>query len=297
MIKKQNFKCKTCRKLFSRYIPPSDKRGYREFCSRSCQMKQTKFDQLGTSSGVTSRACEFCDKIFTKYSRASRPSRYCDKSCSSKHLTKQGKTCFASFQKMNKKRADKLRQIRSKLTTKSNIGRKLSNLTKQKISRSCLGNINKIKGKTFEEFYGPDRAKELSKNHSKKLKEGYASGRLNPSFYTKNAPTYNGIKLRSKLEFDVIKFLESTKGLEFGKTLLYEPLFTRVKWLSADGTSHTYIPDLYDCLNEIIYEVKPYWKVMSPSYEMVAKREAILTSRQTFKYITDNDIKPLRSND
>ena len=241
--------------------------------------------------------CERCETSFERRN-GKRVYRFCSRDCSALVTASKNKTNKAKYaiwcSKFGEEEATRLlaemikrRSIRS---TKQNAGRTLSELTKKKISKSCNGIPNKLKGKTFVEFYGKERAKELGEQHSNILREGYASGRLSPVPRMAKAPTFRGVRLRSLLEQHAIEFLEKRDNLVFGETLFYEPKETRVQWFSSDGKSHTYCPDLYDTKNQIVYEVKPHWKVLKETEEMRLKMLALTNSGFNNKYLTDNDI-------
>lgn len=247
---------------------------------------------------VIEYVCDECDIKFKRLTKPSRfPYRFCSKRCANKFNARDQRTYEALYRrwstrfgedialKLLKENANK----RSKAMTQRNMGNKLSEKTKKKISRSCTGNINALKGTTFSEFYGYERANELSRNHSKKLKEGYRTGRLKPTARSKSAPSYMGIKLRSKLEFDAIKYLEAS-GLIFGESLVYESKTTKTQWYDDKNIQHTYTPDLYDVVNNVVYEVKPAWKVLNESDEMKSKRLSVQNAGYEFRYLTDKDI-------
>ena len=59
------------------------------------------------------------------------------------------------------------------------------------------------------------------------------------------------------------------------------------------GKSHTYTPDLFDVKNNIVYEIKPSWKVNSPTPEMILKMKA-LSCLFVNQYLTDEDIDQCR---
>lgn len=293
----KEFSCIYCGSPFSRYVPPSDKKGIREFCSRSCQMKHAKNKDIPDEerSGVKLIMCLQCKKEFEKYVKASQIPKFCSKKCSSKFNSALGKNAYASFEEMKnagftEEKIDEIRKKRKEGALKTNTGRKLSRETKEKISKSCAGNSNPIKGKTFKEFYGQEKANELGKAHSQKLKEGYASGRIKPTARSRSAPTANGIKFRSQLELKVARYLEKKFDLTLGETLIYEDKDTKIKWFDASGEEHTYTPDFHDIINGIIYEVKPTWKINSPTDEMNRKMNAL---KEVFKfcvYIGDREI-------
>jgi hypothetical protein len=129
----------------------------------------------------------------------------------------------------------RLKLSKSESATRNNTGKNHSDITKRKISESCQGNKNVLKGRTYLEYYGPDRAKQLSEEHSRKLKEGYASGRIKPSVRTKSAPAYKNVKLRSMLELRVIRFLEESENLCFNDSLFYEHSAAHVTWHDSTG--------------------------------------------------------------
>lgn len=293
----KEFSCIYCENKFSRYIPPSDKKGSRDFCSRSCQMKQAKNKDVPEAerSGIKVIACLHCKKDFEKYVKASQVPRFCSKKCSSKFNSSSGKNSYASFEEMknagfSQEKIDRIRRKRSEGALKANIGRKLSQSTKEKISKSCTGNSNPVKGKTFVEFYGQARAHELGKSHSQKLKAGYASGKLKPTARSKSAPTIEGIRLRSKLELTVARYLEKKFNIKLGETLLYEDPSTKVKWTDSSGEDHTYTPDFHDVVNNIIYEAKPSWKISAPTDEMNRKMNALKETFEFCEYIGDKEI-------
>lgn len=293
----KEFMCIYCGSLFSRYIPPSDKKGSRDFCSRSCQMKQAKNKDVPEAerSGIKIITCLQCKKDFEKYVKASQFPKFCSKKCSSKFNSSLGKNAYSSFDEMknagfSEEKIDAIRKKRKEGALKANTGQKLSQSTKEKISKSCTGNSNPIKGKTFAEFYGEERANELGKSHSQKLKEGYASGKLKPTARSKSAPTVDGIRLRSKLELTIARHLEKKFSLKLGETLLYEDPATKVKWIDHSGEYHTYTPDFHDIVNNIVYEVKPSWKIINPTDEMNRKMDALKDVYSNCLYIGDTEI-------
>lgn len=250
---------------------------------------------------LTTTICELCSCTFIRKVKASRklPYRFCSMKCSNTAAAKGTRTYEAMYNKWverfgedeAKKRLELNKFKRSKATAKCNTGRILSDSTKQKIAKSCTGISNVLKGKTFEEFYGKERATQLREHHSKKLKEGFASGKISPSARTRVAPIFRGVRLRSKLEQACIEFLEKRDGLKFGTDLLYEDKSVRTTWYDDAGKSHTYTPDLLDTKNNIVYEVKPQWQVDRPTNEMKAKQVSVIRSHKIFCYITDKDLK------
>lgn len=304
MIKdRKEFVCQVCDKRFTKYVPPSDYSGVRLYCSRRCQMLSMKLKKGQKIRNDVTFICKECNTSFTKKERScDKPFKFCSTSCAAKFNARDQRSYDALYARWKEKfgeeeahrRLEQNKLVRSKASTNCNLGKLKSEETRKRISASCTGICNVLKGKTFEEFYGPLRAAELSNNHSKKLKEGYITGRLTPTARTKSAPTFRGIKLRSQLEQRAIEFLEKRDALTFGTTLLYEDKSTRAQWIDALGKQHTYHPDLHDVKNGIVYEVKPAWKVNNPTEEMQLKYFAALKEagklERAFRYLTDKDI-------
>ena len=242
--------------------------------------------------------CKRCGIPFSyRYKASKRSQVFCSRSCSNKEVkrNRSEKDLLSSWIKsIGSEAADeKLRRLKlskSESATRNNTGKNHSDVTKSKISESCKGNQSVLKGRTYLECYGPDRAKQLSEEHSRKLKEGYASGRIKPSVRTKSAPTYKNVKLRSMLEFRVIRFLEESKKLRFNDSLFYEHPAVYVTWLDSTSVKHTYIPDLYIPSAELVIEVKPQRLVDSPTEEMIKKKDAVLREGYKFEYYTERTI-------
>lgn len=290
-VERPKFNCLHCGKEFQRYVSPGDKAQERMYCGRSCQMKALKGP---SDAGIKDFVCKRCGKPFRRYVKTGKTATYCSRSCSAKDVVEGGLNACSSFERMmavgNDQLMKKMSEIKSQAAIDRNTGRSQTEDTKEKISASCTGISNVLNGKTYEEFYGAERAKELAHQHSEKLKEGYACGRIKPNVHSSCAPTFRGVRLRSLLEQAAVLFLEERDGLELGKTLLYEHPSTFAHWTDDEGVGHTYIPDLYDTVNEIVYEVKPAWMVANPTREMQLKGSAVASSGRTFRYLTDHDI-------
>lgn len=247
---------------------------------------------------LTSFKCELCGCVFEKFV-GRRTYRFCSRKCSSRSTTSFSKTNDALLERWTKKygieeakrRLEKKLAKLSALAIRNNTGRSVSEATRKKISQSLIGVPNVLRGLTFVEFYGEDLAKKLCEQHSQKLRDSYASGRINPTARSKSAPVFRGVKLRSLLEQQAIEFLELTEGLIFGDTLLYEPKETKVTWFDSNGISHTYTPDLYDTLSGTVYEVKPAWRVFHETEEMKRKMQALNDNGFNCRYLTSDDIK------
>lgn len=298
------FTCVCCGENFERRVYPNSGQREFSFCSRSCQMK-TRRDS--SESGIRELTCVQCGVKFTKYVkqnvlRRSGLPRFCSKKCSSKFKVENGLCGFSSFESLiaagKEDVAKKISSSRSSSTTRRNTGRKLSEETREKISQSCTGIQNPLKGKTFVEFYGEERARELRDQHSQKLREGFTSGRLSPPYAEGDkravhgkVNVYKGTKLRSLLERHAIEFLEERDGLTLGVDLIYEDPEIRVQWIDEVGKTHTYIPDLHDTKNGVIYEVKPNWQIENMTDEISAKWEALKSKFSNCGFITDKTMK------
>lgn len=245
--------------------------------------------------------CERCSTTFERQ-KGKRTFRFCSKSCAAKTVSVNNFSYDGLYKRWSEKYGhdeallmlEKHRLKRSAATSGKNNPRYnavLSPETKEKISSSCTGIPNVLKGKTFEEFYGPDKAKSLASDHSKKLKEGYASGKIKPTARSCSAPVFRGVRLRSQLEQRAIEWLEKRDGLVFGQTLLYEDPATFVQWVDERGTSHTYVPDLHDTVNKVIYEVKPARFIDNPTSEMQRKMAALRAVGHSAAYISDRDVR------
>lgn len=242
--------------------------------------------------------CKRCGTSFNyRYKASKRSQVFCSRSCSNKEVkrNRSEKDLLSSWTKtIGSEAADeklqRLKLSKSESATRNNTGKNHSDITKRKISESCQGNKNVLKGRTYLEYYGLERAKQLSEEHSRKLKEGYASGRIKPSVRTKSAPTYKNVKLRSMLELRVIRFLEESENLCFNDSLFYEHSAAHVTWHDSTGARHTYIPDLYVPSAELVIEVKPQRFVDSPTEEMMKKKDAVLREGYKFEYYTERTI-------
>lgn len=297
------YTCKFCGVEFEKYVPPSDKTGHRLFCSRSCQMRAHKLNLGHKTKMMKKFTCERCQQEFYRLNRSNNvPYRFCSNSCAQKTLSINARSFEAVYTRWVKrygaeeadKRLVQFKRKRSEATIKNNLKRIVSDETKEKIRNSCKNIPNVLKNKTFVEFYGVDRARELSALHSEKLKQSYASGKISPTARTKRAPIYKGRKLRSLLELAAIHMLEARDtNVVFGETLLYEDKHMRFIWYDELNVKHIYTPDLYCVIHDIVYEVKPQWKINNESFELAAKRKAVLSAKRSFAYITDDDVSEI----
>lgn len=242
--------------------------------------------------------CKRCGATFSyRYKASKQPQVFCSRSCSNKAVkrNRSEKDLLVSWIRSigSEAAAEKLQRLKrskSETAVRNNAERKHSDSTKKKISESCTGNQNSLKGRTYVEWYGQARAKQLSEEHSRKLKEGYASGRIKPSVRTKNAPSYKNVRLRSILEFNVIRFIEAQRDLSLNDSVYYEHPDSCVLWIDSAGKSHTYIPDFFIPSDNLVIEVKPQRYVDNQTEEMMMKKEAILRAGYKFEYYTERTI-------
>ena len=301
----QEHSCGFCGTKFVRYTPPSMLKAHKIlYCDKVCAGKaarQAKGDRLRS---VVTYNCEYCKKDFEHLERANgKPYKFCSRQCAQREIAPGNRGYEALYNKWVLEHSEETAktmllehaQKRSDATKGENnpcFGKQLTDETKQKISTSCTGIPNVLKGKTFEEFYGPEKGKELADQHSDKLREGFRNGKLKPVFSRKGKPTvYKGTRLRSQLERKAIEFLEKRDGLELGTTLLYEDPATCVQWYDNEGKSHTYFPDLHDLVNKVVYEVKPQRLVETEDDTLKKKREACQDAGHSYSYITEHDLR------
>lgn len=246
---------------------------------------------------LKSFTCERCGQSFERRN-GKRVYRFCSRTCTQYAIASgaRGYRALAAkwFVEHGEDRTIEMlaahMQKRSAATISVNTGRVLSESSCKKISASCVGIPNALKGKTFVEFYGEERGDALAQQHSEKLKAGFASGKIKPTARSASAPVFRGVRLRSKLEQSAIELLEKRDGLTFGADLLYEHPSTFVTWTDQFGIEHTYVPDLLDVKNDIVYEVKPAWKVANPTDEMIRKMGALRAAGRKHAYLTDAEI-------
>lgn len=180
---------------------------------------------------------------------------------------------------------------RSAQATKSNIGRKLSSVTRSRIAGSLLGkSFHPWKGKKLVDCVGPERAAELGHNHSERLKDGYLNGTIDPSGWTFYRVERYGCKFRSFLECAYADRLV-TEGLESGVDWTYEPKEFRVEYISpVDGERHVYCPD-FEVLGDIV-EIKPLSQLDDPVN--VAKFQVAVELAEhlavEFRIVTEHDL-------
>jgi len=242
-----------------------------------------------------------------------RTYKFCCRTCSSRYARDNNTGGFCSYDKLFERwkkkhgeevaleKLDAYKSKRSEIVSGENNPRHgvvLSEETKNKIASSCTGIANALKGKTFVEFYGEERGKQLSKQHSEKLREGFREGRLkctgsccHKRNYLKYV--YKEVKLKSSYELAFIFLLESD-GLEFCKDFFYEPAEHRVQYELEDG-SHTYTPDFYCVRDNTVYEVKPNNMLLEEKtrVKLSAASAFLSTKGIEFRVITESELGSL----
>lgn len=294
---RSRFNCLQCGAEFERYVAPGDVRGRREFCSRSCQMKHQRAQQGCVPMETITCMCRNCGKEFTYTHKSTHQKKqFCSHQCSTQKLVEEGRCGYIGDEEKYarlervygedeaKRMIAEMKRKRSEAITgerNPTYGKPRPEEVRRKISETCTGTPNALKGMTYEEFYGPERAEELGREHSEKLREGYASGRITPSPIKRLRIQHRGIWLKSKLELRVIEWIERTKGRELGKDLIYESKDVRVQWTDPEGTVHTYWPDLHDTVDDVVYEVKPRHEVLHPDPILRSKEDAAIMHFRT----------------
>lgn len=303
-VDRKEITCEFCKKTFKRYVAPGAHEAMNRFCSRSCQIKQMKIDMGQHLSSSITTNCLNCDVQFTYNHKLTHQLRkYCSRLCSSSSQANKTHNGYRSLlerwtEKFGVEEAQRMfklhKQRRSENSTKANTGRILSPESRAKISSSCIGISNVLKGKTFEEFYGIERARELGDQHSEVLREGFASGRLKPINQNSRQfirGTYKGVKFKSSFEYGFMKMIEAS-GYVIGQDVLYEPIECRVVY-EIDNKSHTYFPDFLVVSEATVYEIKPEFKLNDP--DVIAKRLAASTFLPKiglkYKILTENDLQ------
>lgn len=291
----KKMKCPQCGIEFERKVPPChEHRTF--FCSKSCGSRHSQIKRGRQPSSKKTSTCEHCGVEFEYTSYKDRTKRFCSIKCSNVHDFQLGKRGFTTHDEWKRRWTEKygpekaeelvtkLKREHGEWTTKYFTGRVVPQEVREKISKTCKGIPNALKGKTFVEFYGEERARELSQEHSRRLREGFASGRLTPPCPCPISIVYSGVRLKSALELTAIKHLEESKGLKLNVDLFYEPKQHRIPWTDDDGKLRTYFPDLWNSRDNELYEVKSLNKFET-------SRECELKCRFANEYCSKKSIK------
>lgn len=156
-------------------------------------------------------------------------------------------------------------------------------LFKEKISK-----INSEKMKSFNLTpEGISNIKRKAKNLSKIMKEKIALGEFTPritntrTHWNAKIILYNGDEKRFRSSWEAA-FWASNMHLE------YETL--RIPWTSKLGTHHTYIPDFFDKVKNIIYEIKPRSQYVNQDEKMQQAIQYCLANNIKFIWINEMNI-------
>jgi len=239
--------------------------------------------------------CVECKEPFTRKKRNTKSNHtyeFCTMTCSALYKSRTG-AGFGTNEKryaywlekygpeIAQQKIDHLNEVRSKSVTKYNSEREYTDELKEKIAegvRNC-GFIHPWDGKTLVEAVGPERAEQLSQQHSEKLLEGFKSGRLVPVVQktgTRGQPqmTSYGFRVRSKNELYFVQRLEEL-GLVWNEDWFYELKEDRVPyWDPVDEQERIYYPD-FNVRGEIV-EIKEGTKQERNDPIIQAKERAAL---------------------
>jgi len=152
------------------------------------------------------------------------------------------------------------------------------------------------KGKTLEEIYGEEKAKEIKLKLSESRK-----GEKNPSFgkITRGGRSvkgyYKGKFFRSLLELSFMKHLEDS-GLALSD-VEYECF--KVPWIAENGSKRTYTIDFYVPSQSVVYEVKQSWALKTKEVNLKCEFANQFFEQLGLKFIvvTENDFKKLKFDD
>lgn len=239
------------------------------YCDKFCAGKHIRVRNGAQEMLDLTTTCEFCDNEFSyKWKQSNPKRRFCSRKCSTKATAQGNRGDEALLRRWTERHgAERAREMLEEHKIKSSLvnsgerngmfGRTHTDEAKRAISEKCTGIPHPCKGKTFVEFHGPERARELGEQHSAKLKQGFLEGRITPSCNHANSGTYKGLAFRSLLELQFLLQLES-EGVELSSgDVVVEPKDMRIPWIDADGIHHVYIPDFFVRSRRTLYEVKP----------------------------------------
>lgn len=188
-----------------------------------------------------------------------------------------------------------MHQKRSVGVSASNTRRILSDETRLRIADALRGKTyHPWTGKKLVDCVGEDRASELSTHHSRKLKEGYATGRIKPPGYRFGRHPAHGYAFRSRLELCYANELVA-QGLKPGVDWEYEPENLRVAYVGPDGEEHTYFPD-FRVLDDIV-EVKPSSQLDDDFVKAKAEAARLIAEEleASFYFVTEREVPSYKS--
>lgn len=214
--------------------------------------------------------CEQCGSLVQK----PKGRRFCNHSCANKWLHAHGKLSANAIVGMNMS----LKSLVSRYGEEE--GRSRYDKFISTMSSATAGDKNPMfgrndqchglrtfhsqrKGKTDIEFFGPEKAAEISKK-----KSAASSGSRNP-MYGRPSPKlsgkgvkgyYKGRYFRSLLELVCMKHMEN-EGISLND-VKYEHFI--IPYISYDGSERTYCPDFFVPERKLLIEVKPERLLRTP---------------------------------
>lgn len=255
-----------------------------------------------TNSGAYPIVCQNCGKIvyLSSYFALKRKQRYCSVKCRAtgsgnvmygKHHTLHTKKLIA--QKVSewlKREGHPLQGCKRPDVTRRNI---INNPTKspdviRKISITSTGRPQRIKGKTWEEFYGEARAKKMKRyesvhNPSKLLEVRAKISKSNKEFLMKHPERHPNYLLRrnrkTKCESNLQDIIESVH-LKEGKDFVYNCYL---------NTGNTYrFPDFRFTKKKLIIEANGYFMHFTPEGKALDTQRNKEFTRLGYKVLSFN---------
>lgn len=282
-----------------------------KFCGRSCAGKFSSIKKGHVLQQILKFTCKECSSIFERQYRKSRKNHkyeFCGHECSSIYKSKIGVGYCGNKKKLEYLTSvygeeEALRRMalmsagKSAGTVKRNTGRVVTAATRAKTSATVTANAipHPWTGKTLVEVVGEERAKELSANHSKVLKEGFSSGRLKPTGTPRAGLTETsvpGLKVRGSYEHRFIEYITSI-GMVNDVDYVYEPNEDRLPYINENGKKSTYFPDFR--IGDDVYEIKPFNLIDEPKNKKKFRAARKRFGKDHFIVITEHELKHLES--
>lgn len=279
-------------------------------CSMKCTGKLAALNRGQKIQELVTFTCTECKKPFTKKKRNTKSNHtyeFCGRKCSSIAKSRSGAGLATNEKryeywlkkygpKIAQQKVDHLNKCRSEQILKYNAEREYTDELKEKIAegvRNC-GFIHPWTDKTLEEAVGPERAAQISGEHSKKLLDGFKSGRLVPVIpengtWGQPQMTSYGFRVRSKNELYFVQRLEEL-GLIWNQDWFYERKEDRVPyWDPVDEQERIYYPD-FNVRGEII-EIKEGTEQERNDPIVQAKERAALKAFDNYSIVVRRKIK------
>lgn len=191
---------------------------------------------------------------------------------------------------------------------------------------SAKHRFNHLKGKTYEEVYGEEKAKELKKLRSEKNPGKLRKGKTNIEYYgeEKAKEIFNKHSIATQGEKNNMYGKPSPQGSGNGWCGWYKKYFFRsilelsfiinyveknnINILSAEKikipyiyneNKRNYLPDYIDDNNKILYEIKPkhLLKAIENKLKFEEAEKWCLNNGYIFKVMTEYDFQKLSTND